>query len=313
MYLKIVNDYTILNQQCFNQINWLNIFDKNIRVVGVFDNGDNLVCNFNIYCIKKYGLSICKNPPYTVSIGPFFNLLPKKNESFYTLQKNILELFINYLKKEKFSVISLLLSRDLKFILPFYNNQFKVNTFITYRINLTQENDVIWSNFSSKTRNHITKAQKDGLTVIKKFDAKIIEELVSNTYNRQRKSYSASQLNRILNNLRNSNGVVSFITYNLEKPIACVLCIYDETTIYNIIAGYDKDLAHHGAGTLAIWEAIKYAKNLGLKIFDFEGSMVPQIETYFRSFGGYLETYSSVNKALLPLEFGLKIVKRNIF
>lgn len=83
--------------------------------------------------------------------------------------------------------------------------------------------------------------------------------------------------------------------------------------MYNIIAGYNKDLAHHGAGAIAIWEAIKYAKSLGLKIFDFEGSMIPQIETYFRGFGGYLETYSSVHKALLPIEIVLKIVKRNIF
>ena len=313
MYIKIISDYTILNQQCFNQINWLNIFDKNLRVLGVFDNGDNLICNFNIYCIKKYGISICKTPPDAASIGPFFNMLPEKNESFYSLQKKILDLFIDYLKKEKFAIISLLLNKDIKFILPFYYNQFKVNTFFTYRIDLTQSNEVIWSNFSSKTRNHITKAQKDGLKVVKKFDAKIIEELVSNTYNRQRKSYSASQLINILNNLDNSKEVVSLITYNLEKPISCVLCIYDQTTMYNIIAGYNKDLAHHGAGAIAIWEAIKYAKSLGLKIFDFEGSMIPQIETYFRGFGGYLETYSSVHKALLPIEIVLKIVKRNIF
>lgn len=313
MNLNIISDYTLLNQQCFNQINWLNIFDKNLRVLGIFDNGGNLICNFNIYCTNKYGISICKTPPNTASIGPFFNMLPEKNSSFYSLQKKILDLFIDYLKKEKFAIISLLLNKDLKFILPFYNNQFKVNTFLTYRIDLSQNIEIIWSNFSSKTRNHITKAQKDGLKVVKKYDAKIIEELVSNTYNRQRKSYSESHLNNILNNLDESKEAVSFITYSSDNPISCVLCIYDQTTIYNIIAGYNKDLAHHGAGAIAIWEAIKYAKSLGLMIFDFEGSMIPQIETYFRSFGGYLETYNSVHKALLPIEIVLKMVKRNIF
>ena len=44
----------------------------------------------------------------------------------------------------------------------------------------------------------------------------------------------------------------------------------------------DSKNKHHGAGALSMWGAIKCAKDLGIKYFDFEGSMVAQIERYFR-------------------------------
>ena len=61
-------------------------------------------------------------------------------------------------------------------------------------------------------------------------------------------------------------------------------------------------LAHHGA-----------AKDRGLAIFDFEGSVILPIERYFRGFGGTLTPIISVHKAWLPLEMGLKLVRRSLF
>ena len=60
-------------------------------------------------------------------------------------------------------------------------------------------------------------------------------------------------------------------------------------------------------------ESIRHAKELGLKTFDFEGSVIPAIERYFRGFGGKLTPYYRVNKAWLPLEMALKLVKRQLF
>jgi hypothetical protein len=62
-----------------------------------------------------------------------------------------------------------------------------------------------------------------------------------------------------------------------------------------------------------MWESVKHAKDLGLRYFDFEGSMVPQIETYFRGFGGRLTPYYRINRASLPIEIILKFFKRRLF
>ena len=89
--------------------------------------------------------------------------------------------------------------------------------------------------------------------------------------------------------------------------------MYDKITTYYLLGGYDFENKHHGAGPLVIWESIKYSKEIGLKYFDFEGSMVPQIEKHFRGFGGKLTPYYRINKARLPLEILLKFLKRELF
>jgi len=45
-----------------------------------------------------------------------------------------------------------------------------------------------------------------------------------------------------------------------------------------------------------LWHAIKYALNKGKKAFDFEGSMDPGVEQFFRNFGGNRELYLVLKK-----------------
>ena len=76
------------------------------------------------------------------------------------------------------------------------------------------------------------------------------------------------------------------------------------------MTGYDNTKVHNGVGPLAMWVAILKAKEMGLQVFDFEGSIVPPIERYFRGFGGKLTPIFSVHKAWLPIEIGLKMMPK---
>ena len=56
-----------------------------------------------------------------------------------------------------------------------------------------------------------------------------------------------------------------------------------------------------------LWQALLYTKNiLQLPVFDFEGSMIPSIEKYFRKFGGELIPYYSLNSLLLTIKNHIK-------
>lgn len=48
--------------------------------------------------------------------------------------------------------------------------------------------------------------------------------------------------------------------------------------------------------TALLWQAIKHSSSLGLQDFDFEGSMDPGIEAFFRNFGGRRELYLVLQK-----------------
>ena len=67
------------------------------------------------------------------------------------------------------------------------------------------------------------------------------------------------------------------------------------------------------AAPMAMFACIRQARELGLEVFDFEGSMIPGIERYFRSFGGTLTPLYRVVKASLPIEWALKPFRRSIF
>jgi len=141
----------------------------------------------------------------------------------------------------------------------------------------------------------------------------VIENLVKSTFMRQNKKVNNYYLKKILYEFTNQENSFSFVALKDGIPLSAALCVYDKNTAYYLLGGYDYENKHHGAGALVIWESIKYAKSIGLKEFDFEGSMVPQIERYFRGFGGRLTPYFRVNKAKLPLEILLKFVKRELF
>ena len=120
-------------------------------------------------------------------------------------------------------------------------------------------------------------------------------------------------MDQIIYGFANRDNSFAFITYKGSQPVSASFCIYDQTTAYYLFGGYDHENRHHGAGALSLWTALGYAKGLGLKYFDFEGSMVPDIERHFRGYGGTLTPYYRVNKALLPLEMILKLFKREFF
>lgn len=72
---------------------------------------------------------------------------------------------------------------------------------------------------------------------------------------------------------------------------------WDRHSAYYLLAGDDPSLRSSGAGILLAWEAIRYSREtLGLKTFDFAGSMIKPIERVRRQFGAEPRPYSRVKK-----------------
>jgi len=296
----------------FNTYEWLKIFD-NLSIYGVFDGGDNLIGGFHLYKERKFGLTIHRNPPFTPLIGPFVKIEAQNPVKITNIYRDILSLMAEFLDKLNYSIISVSLGRNIINTLPFIWRKFKVVPEYTYILDLSTSLDDLYKNMTAEKRNDINKAVRDKLTVKRINDFNIIKSLVLKTFSRQEKGINEYYLNKILFEFANDSNSFAFVTFKDEKPIAGAFCVYDNLTAYYLLGGYDYEFKHHGAGALALWEAIGYSKEIGLKYFDFEGSMVPQIEKYFRGFGGELKPYFRINKAWLPLEVLLKFYKRELF
>jgi hypothetical protein len=70
---------------------------------------------------------------------------------------------------------------------------------------------------------------------------------------------------------------------------ASVFCVWDDERAWYLGGGGNPALRSSGAGSLLMWRLIQEAAK-HVPRFDFEGSMLPAVERYFRNFGGRRET-----------------------
>lgn len=292
----------------FNRLEWLALFGAQMRPLGIFDDKGKMIGGLSLYQERRWGMKILRRAPFTPTCGPFLAVKSQSPVAGLEHRRRALKSMVDFLEKENAAICMLPLDQAISDILPFFWHGYKAIPYYTYIIDLTPPLDAIQKNMSSAQRNHISKAQKDLLTVQRTEDMEIVRDLVLATFDRQKKDLNRNALDAILFQYANRENSFAFTTYRATRPIATCFVVHGQGVAYDLLAGYRAEERHHGAGPLAVYAAIKYAKELGLKTFDFEGSVIPAIETYFRGFGGKLIPYFTVNKAWLPLELALKVL-----
>ena len=308
-YDKLAGQYGSL----FNRSDWVGLFGDTIHILGIFEDGGEMIGGLSLYQERRLGLKILRGAPFTPTCGPFIDVKALNPVAILETRRKALNCVVDYLEQQASAIIILQLDRKIVDALPFFWRDYKVVPNYTYRLDLSVTLEQMIKNMSSERRKNITSAKRDGLSVRMTTDMIIVRDLVLGTFRRQKKFVDQASLEAILFRYANPLNSFALTSYRGEHPIATCFVIHDAHTAYYLLGGYSDDEKHHGAGASAMFEAIKRSKEMGLKIFDFEGSVIPAIERYFRGFGGELTSYYTVNKAWFPIEIALKFIKRNIF
>ena len=308
-YSKLAKEISVI----FNTLEWLKIFGNKVKIFGIYENEEDLMGGFCLYEERRFCFKIYRNLPFTPCVGPFFQNKAQNPVTIMGNLKKVIDLMAEAMGKLSYSVVSISLNRNIKDTQPFIWKKFKVIPGYTYILDLKKPSEIILNEMSKERRNDIVRAIKDKLSVRQVSDFEIVKSLVLKTFLRQKKKINTYYLDKILFEFANENNSFAFVVFKNKMPLVATFCVFDGNIAYYLLGGYDYGYKHHGAGPLAIWEAIKHSRRLGLKYFDFEGSMIPHVEKYFRGFGGILTPYYKVNKAKLPLEIVLKFFKRELF
>ena len=85
-----------------------------------------------------------------------------------------------------------------------------------------------------------------------------------------------------------------FAVSSNNDPLAASFLVWDNSSTYYIISGYNES-RKLGGSNLLMWESILYGSKKA-PVFDFEGSMNQGIESFFRSFGGQQTPYFEISK-----------------
>lgn len=276
----------------FHQSLWLKATGRKFLIYG-YHKGGELFAGLPVVCHSKtVGM-----PPLTPYLGVVFKKRDTKYVNRISEEKEISQELARRLKQD-FARVYFQFPPGNRDLQPFIWEGFMPGLRYTYVIDLSAGTEDIWQSMNDKRRNDIRKAEADGIEVIPCDDFEQVYNLVEKTFIRQEKTVTfreaACRYNEALKEARQCQG---FLARNKQgEPMAAAYIAWDSRRSYYLLGGYDPEQSHHGASALAMWTAIKFAKEkLGLKEFDFEGSMVPPIEMFFRKFGGALTPYYTVS------------------
>lgn len=297
----------------FDTVAWTGLFGESMTRFGIHDAGGALRGGFCVFREQRLRLTVFRNPPLTPCIGPFFEPRARHPVAQLEERRDVLTALAEFLEHLRPAIVSVSLARWVSDGLPFYWRNYKVVPQYTYLLPLDQTEEALLAAMSVGRRNDIQKAIRDGLNAERTDDYSTIADMVETTFARQGKEVKRESMKSILFSFARPDNSYAFTVWSNGAPVAGVFVIHDSRTAYYLLGGYGSESNHHGAGALAVFAAIRHARELGLHTFDFEGSVIPPIEKYFRGFGGKLSPYYRVNKAWLPLEMALKFTRRELF
>ncbi len=260
----------------------------------LYEKGGEIWGSFVYVIKKKFGFTLITMPKLTQFLGPYIKY-PKGQKYYKKLswEKEIMNYFIDNLPK--FDYFNMNFHYSITNWLPFYWRGFKQTTRYTYVVenNLTIEE--LSKNFETDIRRRRRKAEKLGVIIEKNDDLEMLYNLAYYTFKRQniKMPYSFDFLKKIYEN--NKDNIKINLAKYKDKYIAGNLLLVDDKRVIYLIGGIDSEYKDIGAMDLVLYESVKYALENN-KIFDFEGSMIENIEKYFRSFGAVQKPYFNIIK-----------------
>lgn len=189
-------------------------------------------------------------------------------------------------------------------------------------VDLTKDQEELWSNVSSKRRNEIRRAKLEG-SEFKVFNTKeaLLKsyEIIEEVYKRVGIPYPPRTFFEKAFEILGTDHFKVFNAVYKDKIIGTMLTLCYKDTIYDWYAGSFKDYYDKYPNDLIPWEVFLWGKMAGYKEFDFGGAGKPNVpygvRKYKKRFGGKFVNYGRykrINNELLYKigEIGLKFLKK---
>lgn len=193
---------------------------------------------------------------------------------------------------------------EVTYWLPFYWRGFSQTTRYTYRLPNLTNLACIWAGVRENIRREIRKAEKI-VAVRDDLDIESFIRVWALTFARQGARLPVSR--ELLYRLdaaceKRCCRRMLFAEDAQGKIHAAAYIVWTADCAYYLMGGGDPDLRKSGAGSLVLWEAIRFASTVSRQ-FDFEGSMIEPVERFFRAFGGEPVPFFSLSKLSRQLAF----------
>ena len=304
----------------FMQDWYLDIVCKKEWDVLIYSKDNECVAFFPYYIYRKYSFSSVRpamfSPyQYPVLNKDYLNKHPKilnNNHSLYHFEGEVSEYFASELDKMRLSACFLNTTTDFLSITPFVWHRFSASVRFTYILDLSNED--VFSSFSNTLKKKIRKAERELVITDKQWDLKQIYTVLQTTFIRQKTTipYSFELFSNIVTTCEKNNlGKLFVCTDNKDNVLSVLFIAWDSECAYSLIGGSNYDNEQRDAGTFTQYASIMYAKQIGKRRYDFEGSMLKGVENFFQQFGTERKIYISLTKYYSKIYRFLKTIKQS--
>lgn len=262
--------------------------------VALVEKGQQVVAALPYLSEKKGPFSISAMPHLTKYLGPHLDPRFRHNRQVLKMYKALIE------QLPGFSFFNQNCFYTVDNWLPFYWTGFQQTVRYSYVLHNLDKLETVWKNISSNYRNNkIKKAEQ----LVRISDDRSIDDfyaLQKMSFDRQGLAmpFSLAYFKKYDEAVKQHKARKLFFAIDAQERIhsAAYLLIDKDRTYFHLV-GDNPDLRNSGAGILLVWKAIEFtSQELGLKVFDFEGSMIPAIERVRRDFGAEQVPYFNLTK-----------------
>ena len=290
----------------FHQSWWLDVVAKSSWNYIIESEENNTFCILPYLVKRKFGFRFFGMPSYTPFLGPVIISHEDKSEAKLELIRSLLSQLPGYHMFKQNMIID---EGNLKI---FEEDGFRLSERVTYKVLTEVPKKYLWEKISSTRRRRIIRGEEK----LEIREDKRVTELIKiqeKTFSRKgiKPPQSLEILKKLVYKSMEMNSGILLMAGSKNDPNDCQAAgffVWDRYTMYYIAGGYDDSDQKGEAMSLLLWNGILLAKEKNLT-FDFEGSMVPGIAEFFRSFGSEASTYYQVVKVkpfLLKFYFFLR-------
>lgn len=188
---------------------------------------------------------------------------------------------------------------------------------LAWILDLAPTEDKLLADMEKRTRYSIRKAEKDGVEIksgASDEDFNAFYDLYGQTAKRQKfVPFSKEYIKKELYSFVKSNKIMIYLAYYQGEPLATAMVVFAGNSAFYHHGASSRKFNNITASELLQWQAIKDAKNRGLKYYNFWG-IAPEktkfhpwagLSKFKKGFGGFAEEYFHAQDYILSKKYWL--------
>ncbi len=250
-------------------------------------------------CVKKFFYRCVIQPHLTQFNG--VNLFFPKDADFkkrLVFEKEVTSDLIEQIEKRNIHYFNQNFHYSVQNREVFVSKRFKEKIRHTYVIEDISKTKKVFDSFSYAKKKHINKSF-DKLDIKYNLSSDVFYDFHATALKKKGEKivYSKELFEKIYYaSIEREQGQLIAVYDKQNNLHAALFVIWDKQSAYYLISAINHDYKSSGASTLMVWEAIKFLSDK-TKVFDFEGSMIPNVAKSFKEFGGVKKSYANISKS----------------